>query len=136
MVKHTHRYFRDLPSAPCLALGLGLMLAAPTVGLAQGPGTENGQWQYLGGDAGPTRYATVSQINAANFENLEVAWEWDASSFGSSTSRATPSYFNGRLITVTGYRRHVVALDPGTGELLWSHTEPNTWRWEYSMRQG
>ena len=136
MVKDILRSFRGLPLGACLALGVGLMLVAPSMGSAQGPGTENGQWQYLGGDAGHTRYATVSQINAANFEDLEIAWEWDASSFGSSTSRATPTYFNGRLITVTGYRRHVVALNPGTGELLWSHTEPNTWRWEYSMRQG
>ena len=136
MVKDILRSFRGLPLGACLALGVGLMLVAPSMGSAQGPGTENGQWQYLGGDAGHTRYATVSQINAANFEDLEIAWEWDASSFGSSTPRATPTYFNGRLITVTGYRRHVVALNPGTGELLWSHTEPNTWRWEYSMRQG
>ena len=112
------------------------MLVAPSAGSAQLSGTENGQWQYLGGDAGHTRYSTSGQITAANFENLEVAWQWDASSFGSSTSRATPTYFNGKLITVTGYRRHLVALDPGTGELLWSHTEPNTWRWEYSMRAG
>ncbi|MCH7892217.1 MAG: hypothetical protein IH921_12010 [Gemmatimonadetes bacterium] len=101
--------------AACLALVAGLMLVAPSGGSAQLSGTENGQWQYLGGDAGHTRYSTSPQITAANFENLEVAWEWDASSFGSSTSRATPTYFNGRLITVTGYRRHVVALNPGTG---------------------
>ncbi len=131
MARETLRSFRNLPFAGFLALAVGLMLAAPSVGSAQGPGTENGQWQYLGGDAGHTRYSTVSQINAANFEDLEVAWEWDASSFGSSTPRATPTYFNGKLITVTGYRRHVVALNPGSGEL-----EPNTWRWEYSMRQG
>jgi quinoprotein glucose dehydrogenase len=30
----------------------------------------------------------------------------------------------------------VIALDPETGELLWSFTEPNTPRFEYSMRQG
>ncbi len=130
MVKETLRSFGEVPFAARLAVGLGLMLAAPSAGSAQLSGTERGQWQYLGGDAGHTRYATVSDINAANFESLEVAWEWDASSFGSSTSRATPTYFNGKLITVTGYRRHVVALNPGTGELLWSHTEPNTWRWE------
>jgi len=29
-----------------------------------------------------------------------------------------------------------VALDPATGRLLWSFTEPNTARWEYSMRAG
>ena len=57
-------------------------------------------------------------------------------SFGPSTSRATPSYVDGKLITVTGERRHVVALDPATGELRWSFTEPNTFRHEYSMRKG
>ena len=30
----------------------------------------------------------------------------------------------------------MVALDPATGELLWSFTEPNTHRFEYSMRKG
>ncbi|MCH7857410.1 MAG: PQQ-binding-like beta-propeller repeat protein [Gemmatimonadetes bacterium] len=136
MVRDSSRSFRGTLFAACLTLGVGLLLVAPSSGSAQLSGTENGQWQYLGGDAGHTRYSTSGQITAANFENLEVAWQWDASSFGSSTSRATPTYFNGKLITVTGYRRHLVALDPGTGELLWSHTEPNTWRWEYSMRAG
>ena len=32
-------------------LTFGLVLAMPTTGLAQGPGTEDGQWTYLGGDA-------------------------------------------------------------------------------------
>ncbi|GIT14313.1 MAG: hypothetical protein CM1200mP36_00690 [Gammaproteobacteria bacterium] len=40
------------------------------------------------------------------------------------------------MITVTGERRHVVALDPETGELLWSYSEPKTARYEYSMRKG
>ena len=37
---------------------------------------------------------------------------------------------------MTGERRHVISLDPETGELLWSFTEPNTHRWEYCMRAG
>ena len=65
-----------------------------------------------------------------------MAWQWDATSFGPSTSRATPTYVDGKLITVTGDRRHVVALDPATGELLWSYSEPKTERYEYSMRKG
>ena len=113
-----------------------VLLIAPIAGLGQGPGTENAQWQYLGGDAWHTRYTPATQITRSNFEDLGVAWRWDSSSFGSGTPRATPSYFNGKLITVTGSRRPVVALDPATGGLLWSHTEPTTWRWEYSMRQG
>ena len=116
------------------ALAFGAVLALPMAGVAQGPGTEDGQWTYLGGDAWHTRYTTADQINASNFEDLEVAWRFNAASFGPSTPRATPTYVDGKLITVTGERRAMIALDPATGELLWSFTEPNTGRYEYSMR--
>ena len=117
-----------------LALAFGGVLAVPLASVAQGPGTEDGQWTYLGGDAWHTRYTTADQINASNFEDLEVAWRFNAASFGPSTPRATPSYVDGKLITVTGERRAMIALDPATGGLLWSFTEPNTGRYEYSMR--
>ena len=117
-----------------LTLVFGAALALPMASMAQGPGTEDGQWTYLGGDAWHTRYTTADQINASNFEDLEVAWRFNAASFGPSTPRATPSYVDGKLITVTGERRAMIALDPATGELLWSFTEPNTGRYEYSMR--
>ncbi len=119
-----------------LPLAFAMVLSVPMAGMAQGPGTEDGQWTYLGGDAWHTRYTPSDEINASNFEDLEVAWQWDAASFGPSTPRATPSYVDGKLITVTGDRRSMVGLDPATGELLWSFTEPNTARWEYSMRAG
>ncbi len=115
---------------------LGVLVLAPAAVLAQGPGVENGHWSYIGGDAWHTRYTQASEIAASNFENLEVVWEWKAASFGSSTPRSTPTYVDGKLITVTGERRHVVALDPETGELLWSYSEPMTARYEYSMRKG
>ena len=115
---------------------LGVLVIAPVAVLSQGPGVENGQWSYIGGDAWHTRYTQASEIDASNFENLEVVWEWNAASFGSSTPRSTPTYVDGKLITVTGERRHVVALDPETGELLWSYSEPMTARYEYSMRKG
>ncbi len=119
-----------------LTLAFGVLVFAPITGMAQGPGTENGQWTFLGGDASHTRYTPAAEINASNFEDLEIAWRFDAASFGPSTPRATPTYIDGKLITVTGERRHVIALDPATGELLWSFTEPNTFRYEYSMRKG
>ena len=127
---------RHLSAFLWLALALGAVLSVPISGMAQGPGTTNGDWTFLGGDAWHTRYAPAAEINALNFEDLEVAWRWDASSFGPSTPRATPSLIDGKLITVTGDRRHVVALDPSSGELLWSFTEPHTPRFEYSMRSG
>ena len=117
-------------------LALGLMAVAPLAVAAQGPGTENGLWTYLGGDAWHTRYTPADEITAENFDQLTMLWQFHAGSFGPSTSRATPTYIGDKLITVTGDRRHVVALDPTTGELLWSFTEPNTHRYEYSMRKG
>ena len=103
--------------------------------LAQAPGTANGEWHYLGGDSAHTRYSPADQIDADNFEDLEEAWVWDGASFNAASGRSTPSYINGTLYTVAGPRRHVVAIDPDTGETIWSYREPNTARWEYSMRK-
>ena len=103
--------------------------------LAQAPGTADGQWHYLGGDAAHTRYSPADQIDADNFEDLEEAWVWNGSSFNAASGRSTPSYINGTLYTVAGPRRHVVAIDPATGETKWSYREPHTRRYEYSMRK-
>lgn len=111
-------------------------VATNTPGIVtEGPGNSNGQWQYLGGDAAHTRYSALDQINADNFGDVEEVWSWSGASFNAASGRSTPSYINGRLYTVVGPRRHVVALDPANGELIWSYVEPRTPRWEYSMRK-
>jgi len=112
-----------------------LLVFTGAVSGAASPGTENGEWHYLGGDSAHTRYSPAVQIDASNFGDLEEAWVWDGASFNAQSGRSTPSYINGKLYTVAGPRRHVVAIDPATGETLWSYREPNTARWEYSMRQ-
>ena len=100
-----------------LALTCTILLTLPMVAGAQDPASENTGWPYLGGDAWHTRYSPADQIDGSNFENLEVAWEWDASSFGPSTNRATPSYVGGKLNTVTGNRRHVIARRKARSEI-------------------
>ena len=105
------------------------------VTVSSGQGTEGGQWEYLGGDAAHTRYSPANQINAENFEDLEEQWVWDGASFNAQSGRSTPSYINGKLYTVAGARRYVTAIDPATGELIWSYGEPKTGRYEYSMRK-
>ena len=92
------------------------------------------EWTTLGNDFAHTRFSPADQITVENFEDLEVAWEWDGSSFQAQSGRSTPSYINGRMYTVAGSRRHVVAIDPKTGETIWSYREPNTERYQYSMR--
>ena len=122
-----------------LALALSVLLAAPASLIAQGgPGTENGEWHYLGGDAAHTRYSPLDQIDASNLEDLEVAWIWRADNFGPTVDyafKSTPSFVDGILYTVASERRQVAAIDPATGEILWTFREPNTLRFERSMRQ-
>ena len=119
------------------ALVLVSLLALPSLSAAQDRGTPDGEWRYQSGDAWGTRYSALDQIDGDNFEDLEVAWLWRGDNYGphpSYVSRSTPSYINGVLYTVTGYRRTVAAIDPSTGETLWTYREPNTKRWEESMR--
>ena len=130
------RCWRSFGPSLWLTLVLGALVIAPTAVAAQMPGVENGQWKFLGGDEGHTRYTPAAQIDASNFNDLEVAWQFQSSSFTPSTTKSTGTYIDGKFITVTGERRHVIALDPATGELLWSFTEPNTARYQYSMRKG
>lgn len=104
--------------------------AAPLV-IAQ----DSVEWLTLGSDYAHTRYTPAAQITAENFESLETAWIWDGASFDASSGRSTPSYINGTLYTVAGDRRHVIAIDPETGETIWSYREPHTFRHEYSMRK-
>ena len=92
------------------------------------------EWFTLGNDYAHTRYTPSDEIDSSNFGDLEVAWEWDGASFGAVSGRSTPSYIDGKLFTVAGYARHVVAIDPKTGETIWSYREPKTPRAEYSMR--
>ncbi|MCZ6619624.1 MAG: PQQ-binding-like beta-propeller repeat protein [Gammaproteobacteria bacterium] len=118
-----------------ISLFIGASFAAVNGLAAEHPGTKNGQWHYLGGDSEHTRYSPADQINASTFNDLEETWVWDGASFNAQSGRSTPSYINGVLYTVAGPRRHVVAIDPESGETLWSYREPNTARWEYSMRK-
>ena len=95
---------------------------------------ETVEWVHLGGNADHTRYSPATNINPDNFSELKEAWVWDGASFNASSGRSTPSYVGGKLFTVAGARRHVVAIDPESGETIWSFREPNTFRYEYSMR--
>jgi quinoprotein glucose dehydrogenase len=121
----------------CGVLALTTLLAVPSGGSAQLTDLENGEWPYLGGDAGHTRSSRLNQINASNFGNLRVAWIFRGDNFGPGleyTTRSTPIYAEGLLYTVLGQRRQVVAIDPDTGETRWTFREPDTMRYLRSPR--
>lgn len=119
------------------ALALALTIGSSSPGSGQLDGVQNGEWRYLGGDAGHTRYSPADQITGANFGDLEVAWIWRGDNFGPGveyTFRSTPIHVDGILYTVVGQRRQVVAIDGGTGETLWTFREPETMRYLRSPR--
>ncbi len=120
-------------SKPAL-VAISLVLGMPALVSAQQTG-ESIDWVTLGSDFAHTRFIPAAQITPENFESLKTAWVWDGASFQATSGRSTPSYVNGKLYTVAGDRRHVVAIDPVTGETIWSYREPHTFRHEYSMRK-
>lgn len=91
---------------------------------AQPATPRNTDWTSYAGDTRCLRYAPLDQISAANFNALEVAWRFKPDSFGVHPEfnlEGTPLVVNGILYCTVGTRRDVVALDAGTGELLWMH---------------
>jgi quinoprotein glucose dehydrogenase len=89
-------------------------------------GATRGEWRTYGGDLGNTRYSALDQINASNFNRLQIAWRLRTENFGPEPEykfEATPLMADGVLYTTAGSRRAVVALDPATGEVLWMHAE-------------
>jgi quinoprotein glucose dehydrogenase len=130
------------PSAFRVVAAAGLAVVSGALAIAQGRAGGDravppGEWRYIGGDAAHTRHLPADQITAANFEKLELAWTWRGDNFGPSVDyvlRATPIYVDGVLYSVAGQRRTVVAIDPATGETLWTYREPHTIRYDRGMR--
>jgi len=114
---------RDRWSSVARSVVLGVLaLSVPFDTVAQG--TENGEWRSYGGDIANTRYAPLDQITADNFGNLEVAWRVKTANFGPNPEfnfQSTPLMIGGVVYSTVGSRRTVIAVDAGTGELLWMH---------------
>ena len=97
------------------------LLATPA---AAQHGTTDGEWRTWAGDLGATRYAPLDQIDAGNFDDLELVWRLKTENFGPRPDynlQSTPLMIDGVLYTTAGSRRAVVALDAASGEILWTY---------------
>jgi len=89
------------------------------------PSTANGEWPVYAADVKGTRYSPLAQIDATNFNRLEVAWRFKTDNFGPYPEwklEGTPLMIKGVLYTTAGTRKAVIALDAKTGEQIWSHS--------------
>ena len=117
---------------------LGIVLCSATISLNAQSGAKNGEWRTYGGDLGNTRYSPLNQINASNFDKLQIAWRFNTASLGPRPEfnlEATPLMVGGVIYTVAGSRRDVVALDAANGEMLWMHTEKEGARGDAAPRR-
>jgi quinoprotein glucose dehydrogenase len=90
------------------------------------PSTRNGEWPHYTADLAGTRYSPLDQINADNFNKLEVAWRFKTDNLGTRPEyklEGTPLMVKGMLYATAGTRRSIVALRADTGEIIWVHAE-------------
>jgi quinoprotein glucose dehydrogenase len=96
------------------------------------------EWPSYNADIKGSRYRPLDQINASNFNKLEVAWRFKTDNLGPFPEyklEGTPLMVNGVIYTTGGTRRSVVALDAKTGELIWAHSMREGKRGAASPRQ-
>jgi quinoprotein glucose dehydrogenase len=126
MAEGISRYVRASASFVIGVVSVSTVLSGQT---SVQPSTRNGEWPSYNADVRGTRYSPLDQIDASNFNKLEVAWRFKTDNLGPFPEyklEGTPLMVKGVLYTTGGTRRSVIALDAKTGELIWSH----------SMREG
>ncbi len=84
----------------------------------------NGEWPVVGGDSYGAKHSPLSQIDPSNVAGLRVAWIYRTGEADVATRReprlsATPIVVDGVMYVGTPLGR-IVALDPETGDELWS----------------
>jgi quinoprotein glucose dehydrogenase len=102
------------------------------------PSTRDGDWPSYNADVRGSRYSPLGEINAENFNKLEVAWRFKTDNLGSRPEfklEGTPLVVKGIMYATGGTRRSVFALKADTGELLWVHAELEGERGQYAPRQ-
>src|SRR5215468_9147522 len=122
-----NRAWRSRACALALVLGGSVWLGPHVIGQtgsAQKP--KDVEWTHYAADARGTRYAPVDQINASNFNKLEIAWRFKTDALGPRPEyklEGTPLMVRGVLYATGGTRRTAFAVDAATGELIWTHSE-------------
>src|SRR3989441_4003935 len=119
---------RILPMMPrtCVAVLVGAIASLTVVLHGQPAKPKGAEWPTYGGDLASTRYSPLDQITKDNFNKLEVAWRFKTDALGPRPEfnfEGTPLMVDGVVYSTAGTRRAVVALDAGTGEMMWMHSE-------------
>ena len=110
-----------LCAALLLCLGAPYGAAPPQTAPVRRVTTSTGEWPAYNGDVRGSRYTPLDQINASNFNDLEVAWRFKTDNLGSRPEyklEGTPLMVKGVLYATGGTRRSVFALDAASGRRI------------------
>lgn len=119
---------------PLCAVCCLLVLAVAAPAWAQ-HGPKDGEWPHYGGDSGSTKYSPLDQINRDNVQELTVAWKWSSPEnerikqnrrLRTFAYEATPIVVGGVMYTCSSHG-DVIAIDPGSGETLWTY-DTESWK--------
>lgn len=111
-----------------------LLLGAGLVPLHPRPDHHH-EWPYYGADGANTKYAPLDQIDASNFNDLEIAWRWQSAEqdiieanpdVRTGFYETTPLMVDGVLYASTSLSQ-VAAIDPQSGETRWLY-DPETFK--------
>ena len=122
--------------ATIVRVAAGLALTAAVASAQWKP--KDTEWPSYAADTMGSRYRPLDQINASNFNKLEIAWRFKTDSIGNRPEyklEGTPLMVGGVVYTTAGSRRAAIALDAETGELLWVHGEHEGERGAAAVRQ-
>ena len=88
----------------------------------QAAGTETSEWPMYSGSYNGWRHTTLDQITPANVAQLRIKWirQFDISA---SNIEGTPLVIDGAIF-IAPDAWHVVALDAGTGNVIWEYVRP------------
>jgi glucose dehydrogenase len=95
-----------------------VLLAAVSSGALAQNAIPDGDWRTINRDAAATRFSPLAEINRANVNQLQPAWEY---AFRSANS-AVPLVVDGTMYLPAGNR--VIALDADSGQEKWVFTIP------------
>ena len=114
-------------TAFCASAALLVLLTSGCGGEATAdPLSATAEWRHYAADRASSKYSPASQIDASNVASLEVAWRWTTPDAEIETDarvgnlKGTPLMVNGVLYAVSALNL-VSAIDPVTGEELWSY---------------
>ena len=88
------------------------------------PSTKNGEWPMYTADLAGSKYSPLSQIDAGNFNKLEVAWRFKTDNLGprpENKLEGTPIMIRDTIYATAGTRRAIIALNAQTGEMKWMY---------------